>query len=86
MRGVGQNKFIEKLSGVRPPWAVLRVENNIMDKDRIEGSAKEIKGKVKELAGKVLGDVKLESEGKADQAAGKVQNAAGGRKDYLKRR
>jgi uncharacterized protein YjbJ (UPF0337 family) len=84
--GVGQNKFIEKLSGVRPPWAVLLVENKIMDKDRIEGSAKEIKGKIKELAGKVLGDVKLESEGKADQAAGKVQNAAGGLKDYLKRR
>jgi uncharacterized protein YjbJ (UPF0337 family) len=55
-----------------------------MDKDRIEGSAKEIKGKIKEVAGKVLGDTKLESEGKADQAAGKVQNAVGGLKDYLK--
>jgi hypothetical protein len=30
-----------------------------MDKDRIEGSAKEIKGKIKEVAGKVLGDAKL---------------------------
>jgi len=40
---------------------------NIMDKDRIEGSAKKIKGKIKEVAGKVLGDAKLESEGKADQ-------------------
>ena len=27
-----------------------------MDKDRIEGSVKEIKGKIKEVAGKVLGD------------------------------
>ena len=81
----GQDQFIEKVSG-RPPWAVHLMENKIMDKDRIEGSAKEIKGKIKELAGKVLGDVKLESEGKADQAAGKVQNAAGGLKDYLKRR
>ena len=35
-------------------------------------------------AGKVLGDAKLESEGKADQAAGKVQNAVGGVKDTLK--
>jgi len=37
-----------------------------MDKDRVEGSAKEIKGKTKEIAGKVLGDAKLESDGKAD--------------------
>jgi uncharacterized protein YjbJ (UPF0337 family) len=60
------------------------LEEEIMDKDRVEGSAKEIKGKIKEVAGKVLGDTKLESEGKADQAAGKIQNAVGGLKDYLK--
>ena len=64
-----------------PLWADLE---HIMDKDRIAGSAQEIKGKIKEVAGKVLGDVKLESEGKADQAAGKVQNAVGGVKDTLK--
>ena len=46
-------------------------------------SAKEIKGKIKEAAGKVLGDAKLESEGKADQAAGKIQSVAGGIKDTL---
>jgi uncharacterized protein YjbJ (UPF0337 family) len=50
-----------------------------MDNDRIEGSAKEIKGKTKEVAGKVVGDAKLESEGKADQVAGKIQNAVGGK-------
>jgi uncharacterized protein YjbJ (UPF0337 family) len=55
-----------------------------VDKDRIEGAEKGIIGKVKEVAGKVLGDAKLESEGKADQAAGKVQNAVGGVKDTLK--
>ena len=55
-----------------------------MDKDRVEGAEKGIIGKVKEVAGKVLGDAKLESEGKADQAAGKVQNAVGGVKDTLK--
>ena len=32
----------------------------------------------------MLGDAKLESEGKADQAAGKVQNAVGGLKDTLR--
>ena len=60
------------------------MEEQITDKDRVEGSAKEIKGKTKEGAGKVLGDAKLESEGKADQAAGKIQNAVGGIKDTLK--
>jgi uncharacterized protein YjbJ (UPF0337 family) len=52
-----------------------------MDKDRIEGLAREAKGAVKDTAGKVTGDAKLQAEGKADKAAGKVQNAAGGMKD-----
>jgi uncharacterized protein YjbJ (UPF0337 family) len=55
-----------------------------MDKDRVEGAAKNIKGKVKEAAGKVTGDAKLKSEGKADQVAGKVQNAFGGTKDAVR--
>jgi uncharacterized protein YjbJ (UPF0337 family) len=55
-----------------------------MDKDRIKGSAEQAKGKVKEVAGKVLGDSKLESEGKGDQVKGKVQNAIGGIKDTLR--
>lgn len=52
-----------------------------MDKDRIKGSAEQAKGAVKEGAGKVLGDKKLESEGKTDKVAGKVRNAVGGLKD-----
>lgn len=52
-----------------------------MDKDRVEGSAKQAKGAVKDAAGKVTGDAKLQAEGKADKVAGKVQNAAGGVKD-----
>lgn len=59
-------------------------EQIMVDKDRIEGSEKGIIGKVKEAAGKVLGDAKLEAEGKAEKAAGKVQNAVGGLKDTLK--
>ena len=60
------------------------MEEDIMDKDRIVGSAKEIKGNVKQAIGKAVGDVKLESEGKADKIEGKVQNAIGGIKDTLK--
>jgi uncharacterized protein YjbJ (UPF0337 family) len=55
-----------------------------MDKDRIKGSAQQAKGTVKEIAGKATGDAKLESEGKADKVAGKVQNAIGGLKDTLR--
>ena len=55
-----------------------------MDKDRIKGSAEQAKGAIKEIAGKVTGDAKLESEGKAEKAAGKIQNAVGGLKDTLR--
>lgn len=54
------------------------------DHDRIEGVAKNIGGKIKEAAGKLTGDEKLKAEGRADQVAGKVQNAVGGVKDALK--
>ncbi len=52
-----------------------------MDKDRIQGAAEQAKGAVKEAAGKVTGDQKLQAEGKADKAAGKVQSTVGGIKD-----
>ena len=52
-----------------------------MDKDRIAGAAKQAKGAIKDAAGKVTGDTKLQAEGKADKAGGKVQNTVGGAKD-----
>ncbi|MEJ0097746.1 MAG: CsbD family protein [Bauldia sp.] len=55
-----------------------------MDKDRVAGSAKEIKGTVKQAAGKAVGDAKLEADGKSDKVAGKIQNAVGGLKDAIK--
>ncbi|MCU1418821.1 MAG: CsbD family protein [Schumannella sp.] len=55
-----------------------------MNKDRIEGSAKQAGGAIKEMAGKVTGDAKLRTEGKADKFAGKVQNAVGGAKDAVR--
>ena len=59
-------------------------EEKVMDKDRVEGSAKQVKGAVKETIGKVVGDAKLEAEGKADKTEGKVQNAIGGLKDAVR--
>jgi uncharacterized protein YjbJ (UPF0337 family) len=55
-----------------------------MNKDRVQGSAEQAKGKVKETVGKATGDAKLQGEGKADQVAGKFQNAVGGMKDAAK--
>ena len=52
-----------------------------MDKDRIKGSAHQVKGAVKEAVGKVIGDKKIQAEGAGEKAAGKVQNAVGGAKD-----
>jgi uncharacterized protein YjbJ (UPF0337 family) len=40
---------------------------------------------IKEVAGKVVGDAKIEAEGKADKVEGKVQNAIGGVKDALRK-
>jgi uncharacterized protein YjbJ (UPF0337 family) len=77
--------------GVRMVWGMQRIgerhiipEDEIMDKDRVVGSAKQVKGAVKQAVGKAVGDAKLESEGKADKVEGKVQNAIGGLKDTLK--
>ena len=42
------------------------------------------KGAVKESAGKIFGDKKLETEGKTDKTAGKIQNAVGGLKDAVR--
>lgn len=55
-----------------------------MDKDRVIGSAKEVKGKGKVAVGKAVGDAKLEAEGQADKVEGKVQNGVGGIKDTIR--
>jgi uncharacterized protein YjbJ (UPF0337 family) len=52
-----------------------------MDKDRVAGAAKQAVGGAKETAGKALGDKKMEAEGQAKKAEGKIQNAVGGVKD-----
>jgi uncharacterized protein YjbJ (UPF0337 family) len=90
----GTRKFDERVLLHRgtialPPALALHgcqqsMEVDAMNKDRIEGSFEQAKGKAKEVTGKMTGDAKLETEGKADQVAGKVQNAVGGIKDKIK--
>jgi uncharacterized protein YjbJ (UPF0337 family) len=55
-----------------------------MNKDRVEGSAKQAAGAIKETVGKLTGDAKLKADGKAQKFEGKVQNAVGGIKDAAK--
>jgi uncharacterized protein YjbJ (UPF0337 family) len=59
----------------------ITIGHQVMDKDRIKGSAEQAKGKVKEVAGKATGDKKLQGEGKAEKVGGKIRNAIGGLKD-----
>ena len=56
----------------------------IMDKDRIQGSIKQVVGGIKEAVGKAAGDQKTEADGKAEKAAGKFQNAVGSLKDTVR--
>ncbi|MBX6374139.1 MAG: CsbD family protein [Acetobacteraceae bacterium] len=55
-----------------------------MDKDRIEGAAKQAKGSIKKGVGELTGDEKMKAEGQAEKAAGKVQNTVGGAKDAVR--
>jgi LPXTG-motif cell wall-anchored protein len=55
-----------------------------VDRDRVAGSARQAKGALEEGAGTILGDAKMQADGKLDQAAGKAQNTVGGIKDTLR--
>jgi uncharacterized protein YjbJ (UPF0337 family) len=48
-----------------------------MNRDEVEGKAKEVKGKVKQGVGDLTDDERLRDEGEADQAEGEVQGAYG---------
>ena len=48
-----------------------------MNKDELEGKAKEIKGRVKQGIGDLTDDEKLRDEGVADEAEGEVQKGFG---------
>lgn len=56
-----------------------------MDKNQVKGRAKEVKGKAKEVAGKAVGNERLEREGKAENAGGKVQSKFGDLKSDAKK-
>lgn len=55
-----------------------------MNKQQVKGRLMEARGTVKEVAGKVVGNKRLEQEGKVDQAVGKVRSGVGDLKEDLK--
>lgn len=58
-------------------------DHNSPTEDRVEGSLKQTGGEIKENTGEALGDQKMEREGEADQAEGKLQNAWGSAKEKV---
>jgi len=57
-----------------------------MNKDQVKGNVKEVKGNIKEVAGKLVGNEKLEIEGKVDKAVGNAQSAYGDLKDAVEKK
>jgi uncharacterized protein YjbJ (UPF0337 family) len=55
-----------------------------MDREHVKGMADKAKGSVKDAAGKMMGDKKLQAEGKVDKAKGAAHNVAGDVKDSAK--
>jgi len=55
-----------------------------MNKDQVKGRVEQAKGSIKEATGKVVGNQKLEAEGKLDKAVGKTQAGYGDLKADVK--
>lgn len=51
---------------------------------KIDNKNQQIRGKVKETVGKVVGNERLEAEGKKDQAVGNLKNAGEKVKDAFR--
>jgi uncharacterized protein YjbJ (UPF0337 family) len=55
-----------------------------MNKDQVEGTAKEVAGKVQEKAGEVTGSTTQQVKGLAKEVEGKTQKKVGDAKEVLK--
>ena len=55
-----------------------------MDKDRVEGSAKDFVGKAEAGVGDIAGDARTQAAGRARQAAGAAQDVYGQAKDAVR--
>jgi uncharacterized protein YjbJ (UPF0337 family) len=55
-----------------------------MNKDQIEGTAKDIGGKIREEAGKLVGSNEEQAKGLMNQVEGKAQQQVGNLKEAVK--
>jgi uncharacterized protein YjbJ (UPF0337 family) len=55
-----------------------------MNKDQVQGAAKDIGGKIQEEVGKLVGSRQQQAKGLSNQAAGKVQQHVGNLKEVVK--
>jgi uncharacterized protein YjbJ (UPF0337 family) len=55
-----------------------------MNRDQIEGAAKDIGGKIQEEAGKLVGSKEQQAKGLMDQVEGKAQQQVGDLKEAVK--
>jgi uncharacterized protein YjbJ (UPF0337 family) len=55
-----------------------------MDREHVKGAADKAKGAIKDTAGKMMGDKKMQAEGKFDKAKGEAHNVAGDVKDAVR--
>ncbi len=81
-RLASQNTALRPLPGAAAPHDLRNLD---MNKDRIEGAAKQAAGSIKQAVGELTGDAKLKADGAVEKAEGKVQNAVGGLKDAAKK-
>jgi uncharacterized protein YjbJ (UPF0337 family) len=56
-----------------------------MEKEHVKGAVDKAKGTIKEAAGMLIGDKKLEAEGKLDKMKGEAESAVGDVKGAVKR-
>jgi uncharacterized protein YjbJ (UPF0337 family) len=56
----------------------------MVDENRVTGALHQAEGAIKEGWGKLTGDQKVQAEGAAEKAGGKVENAVGGAKDTVR--
>jgi uncharacterized protein YjbJ (UPF0337 family) len=69
-----------RLFATQPFW------ETVMDKNRMEGAAKQVKGSVKEAMGKVTGNRTTQAEGAAEKLAGRMQSKIGEAADAVRER
>jgi uncharacterized protein YjbJ (UPF0337 family) len=63
-------------------WAFIQLNQEaIMNKDQVEGKAKDLAGRVERQAGEWTGNSKAQADGAMKQVEGKVQKAWGDVKD-----